>query len=303
MEYITVKDAAEKWHISERTVRKYCEQGRIEGVINAGSVWVIPAEVSRSTDSKSVAATLRPLAKKVVYQKQKNNHFGIYEYLQVNLAYSSSRMASNRLTREQVTEIYRTGKVSVAFEPMKIDDVIEITNHFRCMRYVVDTIQEPLNIYYFRKIHQLLFRGTVADQEGIIQIGEFRCMKNKYGVLPSSIYEELRELVDSYEAMTEYTLNDILSFHANFELIHPFEDGNGRVGRAIMVKECLRHNIEPFIIDDKQRGDYHRGISQWRKTPNLLHGVAQHAQKRFQGHREICDLMEYCRPATGRGAR
>jgi Fic family protein len=260
MEYITVKDAAEKWHISERTVRKYCEQGRIEGVINAGSVWVIPAEVSRPTDSKSVAATLRPLAKKVVYQKQKNNHFGIYEYLQVNLAYSSSRMASNRLTREQVIEIYRTGKISVAFEPMKIDDLVEIANHFRAGQYMVDTITEPITTIWFRKLHHKLFRGTRGDQEGTLHIGEYRITPDNFGVDAASIPATLSALIAEYESKKEIKLKDILDFHTRFEAIHPFEDGNGRVGRILMVKECLRHGIDLFIIDDKHRGEYNRGI-------------------------------------------
>lgn len=143
MEYITVKEAAQEWDIAERTVRKYCEQGRVEGAIHAGNIWVIPMDAI-CPNSVDKSTTLKPLANKVAYQKSKNNHYGIYEYLQVNLAYSSSRMASNRLTREQVWEIYRTGKVSVAFEPMKIDDVVEISNHFCAGCYMVDILAEPL---------------------------------------------------------------------------------------------------------------------------------------------------------------
>lgn len=180
---------------------------------------------------------LKPLANKVAYQKSKNNHYGIYEYIQVNLAYSSCRMASNRLTRDQVMEIHRTGKVSVAFEPMKIDDVVEIDNHFRAGRYMVDTIAEPITPIWLRKLHHKLFRGTKADQEGKMHIGAYRTTPDKFGVDADTIPASLSKLITEYESNQNVTLRDILDFHARFEAIHPFEDGNGRVGRLLMVKE------------------------------------------------------------------
>ena len=222
MEYITVKEASEKWKVSERMIRKYCEQGKIEDAIHAGSVWIIPMEAKKPNEEKSKPSPLKPLANKVAYQKSKNNHFGIYEYIQVNLAYSSSRIASNRLTREQVMEIYRTGKVSVAFEPMKIDDVVEISNHFRAGCYMVDNIQEPLTSILFRKLHQKLFRGTRADQEGTMHIGEYRKTPDKFGVPASTIPSSLSALIAEYENKKNITLRDILDFHARFEAIHPF---------------------------------------------------------------------------------
>lgn len=244
-----------------------------------------------------------PLAKKLKYQCSKNNHFGIYEYIQVNLAYSSCRIASNRLTREQVLEIYRTGKVSVAFEPMKIDDVVEIANHFRAGQYIVETLMEPLTATYIRKLHSMLFRGTVADQEGTMSIGEYRKTPDKFGVASSSIATQLIALLDEYERKGNWTLNDILDFHVRFEKIHPFKDGNGRVGRLIVVKECLRHGADPFIIDDKRRGEYNRGIGSWETNPTTLTEVVAQAQARFRNDEETYNLMEYCRPLTGRGAR
>lgn len=285
MEYITVKEAAQEWDIAERTVRKYCEQGKVEGAIHAGSLWVIPMDAICPNNADR-STTLKPLANKVAYQRSKNNHFGIYEYLQVNLAYSSSRMASNRLTREQVIEIYRTGKISVAFEPMKIDDLVEIANHFRAGQYMVDTITEPITTIWFRKLHHKLFRGTKADQEGILHIGEYRTTPDKFGVDAAAISAALSALITEYENKKNITLRDILDFHARFEQIHPFEDGNGRVGRILMVKECLRHGIDPFIIDDKHRGEYNRGIANWKMNPSALTAVAEQAQARFRNQKE-----------------
>lgn len=124
MKYLSVKEAAEMWNISERMVRKYCEQDRIEGLIQAGNIWVIPASAKRPTEIKVKEKPLTAFAKRVVYQRNKNNHYGIYEYIQVNLTYSSNRMASNQLTRNEVEEIYRTNKISTTFEPVKVDDII-----------------------------------------------------------------------------------------------------------------------------------------------------------------------------------
>ena len=302
MEYITVKEAAQEWDIAERTVRKYCEQGKVEGAIHAGNLWIIPMDAICPSNVDRIG-DLRPLANKVVYQRSKNNHFGIYEYLQINLAYSSSRLARNRLTREQVMEIYRTGKISVAFEPMKIDDLMEVTNHFRAGQYMVDTITEPITTIWLRKLHHKLFRGTKADQEGTLHIGEYRTTPDKFGVDASAIPTALSALIAEYESKKEVLLRDILDFHARFEAIHPFEDGNGRVGRMLLVKECLRHGIDPFIIDDKHRGEYNRGIASWSSNPAALTAVAEQAQARFRNQKETLDLMEYCRPAIGRGAR
>lgn len=302
MEYITTKEASEQWDVTERTIRRYCEQGKIEGAIHAGSLWVIPMDAICPNNADR-STTLKPLANKVAYQKNKNNHFGIYEYLQVNLAYSSCRMASNRLTRDQVMEIYRTGKVSVAFEPIKIDDVVEIVNHIRAGQYMVDTITDPITTIWIRKLHHKLFRGTRADQEGTLHIGEYRTTPDKFGVDAASILAALSALIAEYENKKEITLRDILDFHARFEQIHPFKDGNGRVGRILMIKECLRHGIEPFIIDDKHRGEYNRGIANWRSNFSALTAVAEQAQARFRNQKETLDLMDYCRPLHGRGAR
>lgn len=303
MEYITVKEASEKWKVSERMIRKYCEQGKVEDAIHAGSVWLIPMEAQKPNEANSEQIPLKPLANKIVNQRKKNYHYGIYEYIQVNLAYSSSRMASNRLTREQVMEIYRTGKISVAFEPMKIDDLVEIVNHFRAGYYMVDNIQEPLTSVLFRKLHRKLFWGTRADQEGALHIGEYRTTPDKLGVDADSIPATLSTLITEYENKKNITLRDILDFHARFEQIHPFEDGNGRVGRILMVKECLHYGIDPFIIDDKHRGEYNRGIANWKRNPSALTTVAEQAQVRFRNQKETLDLMDYCRPPAGRGAR
>lgn len=269
MKYITVKDAADMWKMSERMVRKYCEQDRIDGAIHAGNVWVIPAKAKRPSEMKGVEIPLTAFAKRVVYQRSKNNHYGIYEYIQVNLAYSSNRMASNRLTRNEVEEVYRTNKITTSFEPVKIDDLIETINHFSAVRYVIDTILTPLSRTYIKKLHEILTYGTYADRKEKLLSGEFRNEADKFGVPASEIDSALTKLIDEYEK-NPVNMDRIVDFHAEFEIIHPFSDYNGRVGRLIIIKECLRHGIDPFIIDDKHRGAYNRGICNWTSDRSQL---------------------------------
>ena len=205
-------------------------------------------------------------------------------------------MASNRLTRNQVLELYRTGKISVAFEPMKVDDIYEIDNHFCACTYVIDNLLEPLHTAHLRKLHSLLFYGTEADRNGSMRTGEFRSSPHKYGLSPEHISKELRVLIKEYEAKKKVQLADILDFHVRFERIHPFEDGNGRLGRLIMLKECLRHQIVPFIIDDKRRGECFNGIINWDTDPSILGNLTLRTQGHFEGKMDICKLFQYQRP-------
>ena len=165
---------------------------------------------------------LPKFAKRVVYQRSKNNHFGIYEYIQVNLAYSSNRMASNRLTRTQVEQIYRTNKIATAFEPMKVDDIIETINHFSCVQHMVGNIAAPLTQSFIKKLHYLLTYGTYSDRKQKSGSGEYRSGPHKIGVPPREINRALGELIKEYEKQPA-DFERILDFHVRFERIHPFD--------------------------------------------------------------------------------
>jgi len=204
-------------------------------------------------------------------------------------------MASNRLTRNQVEEIYRTNRITTSFEPTKVDDIVEIKNHFICMRYVVDNVTAPLTVAFVKQVHHFLTYGTYADQNHKTGVGEFRIKSSKIGVAPQKINKELADLIKVYERKAA-KLEQILEFHVRFERIHPFDDYNGRVGRIIMMKECLRYGIDPFIIDDKRRGEYNLGIAQWDTNPEVLQKVVSEAQQRFQNKLDVCRLMQYHRP-------
>ena len=294
MKYYTPKETALLWGISTQLVRRYCKDGKVPTAILRDGNWLIPEGTRKPGAENDPVAELKPLAKKVVYQRSKNNHFGLYEYIQVNLAYSSNRMASNRLTRQQVEEVYRTNKIATAFEPMKVDDIIETINHFTCVQHVVDNITAPLTQSFIKKLHYLLTYGTYSDRKRKAGSGEYRSGPNKIGVPPREINRALGELIKEYEKQPA-DFERILDFHVRFESICPFDDYNGRVGRVIIVKECLRYGVDPFIIDDKRRGAYNRGITLWDESPEVFRTVCEEAQNRFRAKMELCRLMQYRR--------
>ena len=310
MNFCSVRETAEKWGVSERFVRKLCKEGRIENAIWDEKTWLIPSGIEkperkkyeRKTEENALNPDLSEYAKRIVRQRIKNNHYGIYEYIQLNLTYSSNRMASNRLTRNEVEEIYRTNKITSSFEPAKVDDIIETINHFAAVRFVIDNITEPLTGVMIRKLHHILTYGTYADRKEKIRPGEYRVSKTDVGIPAKEITPAVSALIREYEKGL-ITLDRILDFHVHFERIRPFEDYNGRLGRLIMLKECLRHEIDPFIIDDKRRNLYMRGILSWDDDPKVFRELAQGAQARLRGKWDLFRLMEYCRPLTGRGAR
>ena len=310
MNFCSVRETAEKWGVSERFVRKLCKEGRIENVVWDENTWLIPSGIEkperkkyeRKTEENALNPDLSEYAKRIVRQRIKNNHYGIYEYIQLNLTYSSNRMASNRLTRNEVEEIYRTNKITSSFEPAKVDDIIETVNHFAAVRFVIDNISEPLTGVMIRKLHHILTYGTYADRKEKIRPGEYRVSKTDVGVPAKEITGSVTALIREYEKGL-ITLDRILDFHVHFERIRPFEDYNGRLGRLIMLKECLRHEIDPFIIDDKRRSQYMRGILSWDDDPKVFRELAQGAQARLRGKWDLFRLMEYCRPPSGRGAR
>lgn len=298
MEFITIKEAATNWQLAEQTVRRYCREGRIPNARQEDYIWYIPADAKRPgqiQEKKPIPIT--PLAKKLQQQKKKKAYHGLYDFVQIQLTYSSSRMASNRLTRKQVDHIFRKGKVQESFEPLKVSDLIEVLNHVACVDYIIDHAMEPLSQKFIKAIHKRLMSGTVDSWNALVDPGIYRPSEfsRKDRMLPpaASITHGLAELIDAYEALENVEINDILDFHVAFERLAPFKDGNGRVGRLLMFKECIRHSLTPFIIDDKHRSNYLEGIKKWSSQRKVLLNVTEAAQKYFQGKMDLCDLDEH----------
>ena len=300
MHYISTKAASEKWAITEQLIRRYCRQERIPGAIQKEGAWLIPEDAKKPAKIEPMekeVPELPPLAKKLVRQKKKKNFHGLYDYVQTDLTYSSSRMASNRLTRQQVETIFKKGKVSVSFEPMKVSDLVEVLNHCVCVDYILDHIEEPLSTKFIKNLHYQLTFGTVDERKKKVTPGQYRT-KNSYRTEPfmspsDRIGDKLKALVAEYESLDEVDRREILDFHVRFERIFPFEDCNGRIGRLIMFKECLRHEVMPFILDDKRRSRYLEGIREWDDDPGILSEVVMEAQSRFDAQIQLQMLAEH----------
>ena len=299
MEYLSTKETAKRWGVNTSLVRRHCSQGRVPGAIQRDGAWLIPEGTKRppKIERPEEATELPPLAKKLVRQKKKKNFHGLYDYVQTDLTYSSCRMASNRLARGQVETIFKKGKVSVSFEPMKVSDLVEVLNHCVCVDYILDHVEEPLSQKFIKHLHYQLTFGTVDERRKKVTPGQYRT-KNSYRTEPfmspsDKISDKLKALVAEYESLDEVDRREILDFHVRFERIFPFEDCNGRIGRLIMFKECLRYEVMPFILDDKRRSRYLEGIREWDDDPGILSEVVMEAQSRFDAQIQLQMLAEH----------
>lgn len=298
MLYLSASEIAQKWGVTPMLIRRLCRQDRIPGAVWQDGVWRIPEDavrISRTNLEHTDEVELPELAKKLQNQKKKRNYHGLYDYAVIDLTYSSSRMASVRLTRLQVETIFKKGKVQVAFELMKVSDVIEVLNHIHCVDYIIDHVMESLTQKFVRKLHYMLMNGTVDEYGELVRPGEYRTVaakpRNRELLPADQIPKEMNQLLKAYESQAEISRNEILNFHVSFEQIFPFEDGNGRVGRLLMFKECLCHGVMPFIIDDKRRTRYIQGIREWPTDRYELKDVVMEAQNHFESQIELQKLL------------
>ena len=301
MKCISIRETAQKWQISDQLVRRYCTGGRIEGAYQKSSIWYIPddaekPERKKREDKPEPPAPQPLLVKKLRQQKTKKMFHGLYDYVQTNLTYSNGRMASNRLMLSQVTEIFETDKVKTGFEPIKVDDLIEATDHMLCVDHIIDTATQALTQTYIKRLHYLMLYGTFTERRGKCRIGAYRTTSNNLGKLKApaakDINSQMSKLLGEYEHLEEVTLLQILDFHVRFERIRPFDDGNGRIGRLLMFKECLRHGVTPFILDDKRRSAYLEGLRLWDLDRSVLATPCLEAQKRFENVIDTQRLLE-----------
>lgn len=297
MDYLTTKEVSVLWNTTEQMVRRYCRDGRIPGAVQKEGAWFVPEGTARPTRKKQEAPTVPKLVKQLQRQRTKKIYHGLYDYIQINFCYSSNRLASNRLMLTQVEEVYKKGKVSVGFEPIKVDDLIEAYNHFDCVGHIIDTAVNRISQSYIRKLHTMLCYGTMAERKLQFHPGEYRrdtCTIGKTKTTPpKNINSQMNALIAEYESLDKVELAQILDFHVRFERIRPFADGNGRIGRLLMFKECLRHEITPFILDDKRRTEYLKGIREWDMDKTTLFTPCLEAQARFQAQIDLQKLQEY----------
>ena len=286
MRYLSVTEIAKKWNISERSVRNYCAHGRVQGAFLTGKTWNIPENAEkpeRSNKKKGHTLTLLDILRE---QKEGKYSGGIYHRTQIDLTYNSNHMEGSRLTRNQTRYIFETNTVGVENEVLNVDDVIETVNHFRCINLVIDHADDILSEKFIKKLHLTLKNGTSDSRKDWFAVGEYKKIPNEVGgmdtALPEEVADKMKMLLKEYNVIKEKTLEDILDFHVKFERIHPFQDGNGRVGRLIMFKECLKHNIVPFIIEDNLKLFYYRGLKEWDNEKGYLTDTCLTAQDKYK---------------------
>lgn len=288
MNYLSVAEIAKKWNISERSVRNYCAQERIPGAVLIGKTWHIPENAEKPARSNGKKTPVKTLLSILQEEKQTKYAGGIYHKTQIDLTYNSNHIEGSRLTHDQTRYIFETNTIGIENEVLNVDDVIETSNHFRCIDLIIDHAASTLSEHFIKKLHHILKTSTSDFRKDWFAVGEYKRLPNEVGGMQTSLPEEvadrMKALLSDYNAVPKKTLDDILDFHVRFERIHPFQDGNGRVGRLIMFKECLKYNIVPFIIEENLKLFYYRGLKEWYNEKGYLTDTCLTAQDKYKAY-------------------
>ena len=288
MRYLSVTEIAKKWDVSERSVRNYCAQGRVNGAFIIGKTWNIPENAEkpeRINKRKEVKITLLDILKE---QKASKYSGGIYHKTQIDFTYNSNHIEGSRLTHDQTRYIFETNTIGVEKEVLNVDDVIETVNHFHCIDIIIDSARAVLTEKFIKDLHFILKNGTSDSRKDWFAVGDYKKLPNEVGgmdtTIPEEVADKMKILLMEYNAKDAKTFEDILDFHVKFERIHPFQDGNGRIGRLIMFKECLKNNIVPFIVDDNLKMFYYRGLKEWDNEKGYLTDTCLAAQDKYKAY-------------------
>lgn len=283
--YLSTKECAAKWGISERSVRNYCANNRVKGAILDGGIWFAPSFAEKPERSNKSMKIINPLLKRLVEEKQLKITGGIYHKIQIELTYNSNHIEGSKLTHDETRYIYETKTIKVS-KTNNVDDVVETINHFKCVDMVIDNAAHILNETFIKRLHATLKNGTTDSRISWFRVGDYKKLPNEVGgrttTEPMKVKAEIKKLLEKYNAKAKTTFDDLLDFHYRFEKIHPFQDGNGRVGRLILFKECLKNNIIPFIITDELKYYYYRGLDKWPKDKNFLRDTCLTAEDEFK---------------------
>ena len=286
MGFLSASDIAELWGVSERSVRNYCAQGRVPGAFLTGKTWNIPADAAKPARSNGKASGRSALLARLQEEKSSKVKGGIYHKVQVELTYNSNHIEGSRLSLDQTRLIFETSTVGVADGPLSVDDIVEAGNHFRAIDYVIDHAEAPLSEGMLKELHRILKTGTTDSAKDWFAVGDYKRLPNEVGskgtTLPENVAADMKALLGEYNPRAGHTLEKVLDFHVRFERIHPFQDGNGRVGRLAVFKECLANRIVPFVIVDDMKAFYYRGLEQWDAERGYLTDTCLAAQDRFK---------------------
>ena len=286
MNFCSVQEMAKKWGISERSIRNQCAAGRVNGAVLMGRTWKIPADAEKPQCCRKGERCRTPLLERLQQEQAARQTGGMYQYLQIELTYHSNRIEGSGLTQGQVRSIYETNSIGITEEPVVVDDVIEAVNHFQCIDRIIQRASEPLTEEFILELHKILKTGTSDSRLDWFAVGAYKKVSNEVGGRDTTPPQEapgaMEQLLIEYHSNREKQLEDLIDFHVRFEHIHPFQDGNGRVGRLILYKECLRYGVVPFVIQDDLKMFYYRGLSQWGRENGYLLDTCLAAQDRFK---------------------
>lgn len=286
MNYLSVTEIAKKWNKSERSVRNYCALGKIDGAILKGKTWYIPENAQKPARANERIAPQVTLLDILRREKSAKLSGGIYHQVQIDLTYNSNHIEGSRLTHEQTRYIFETNTVGIEKGAIKVDDIIETANHFKCIDIIIDVAKKPLSEALIKELHRVLKSGTTDARQDWFAVGDYKKLPNTVGgretTSPEQVSAQVKVLIDNYNGKKNKTLDDLLDFHYRFERIHPFQDGNGRIGRLILFKECLKYGITPFIIDEELKIFYYRGLSEWEIERGYLTETCLAATDKFK---------------------
>ena len=286
MEFLSAAEIAEIWGVSERSVRNYCAQGRVPGSFLTGKTWNIPADAEKPVRSNAKKQADSPLLSRLREEKASGTKGGIYHKIQVELAYNSNRIEGSRLSLDQTRLIFETATIGAGDGPVRVDDILETQNHFRAVDYVIDHAQQPLSEGMIKELHRILKAGTTDSAKDWFAVGGYKRLPNEVAgrktTQPEDVDREVSALLKKYDPRKKHSFSDILGFHVAFERIHPFQDGNGRVGRLVMFKECLASRVVPFVIADDMKDYYYRRLSECDYEKGFLTDACLTAQDRFK---------------------
>ena len=285
MKYISVSEFAQRYGVSERTARNYCSQGKIEGAYLVGKTWNIPEDAqlpSRRSKSRKVSHLLQTLRE----QQQMHVKGGIYHHTQIDLTYNSNHIEGSRLTHDQTRYIFETNTIGLEGESIRVDDIMETVNHFRCIDLIIERAEVKLTETLIKELHLILKAGTSDSRKEWFAVGEYKRLPNEVGgretTAPENVHREIKALLKEYNSKKTKRFEDIVDLHQRFESIHPFQDGNGRVGRLIMFKECLANGHVPFIITEELTLFYYRGLRDWDNVREYLLDTCLTAQDNYK---------------------
>lgn len=283
MVYISVIQFAEKYGISERTARNYCATGKIDGAFLTGKTWIIPADALLPAKGKT---KISPLLARLREEKESRLKGGIYHRTQIDLTYNSNHIEGSRLTKEQTRYIFETNTLGITTESTRIDDILETVNHFRCIDYIIDHACDRITESHIKQLHLKLKANTSDSNKAWFAVGDYKRLANEVGgeetVQPKEVHNHIKNLLAKYNTLKKIEFDDILDFHVQFERIHPFQDGNGRVGRLLMFWQCLQSSHVPFIITENLRLFYYRGIQNWGEINGYLRDTCLSAQDEYK---------------------